>query len=108
MAHKRPNSKQILRLYSYENLGRKSKKSCQKSAWVHPRTNLRQFSVDNSPSTILRRQFSVDNSPPTIHRRKIHRGKIHRRKIHRRKIHRRKIHRRKIRRRKIRRRKIVG
>ena len=34
------------------------------------------------------RQFSVDNSPSTIRRRKIHRRKIHRRKIHRRKIHR--------------------
>ena len=29
-------------------------------------------------TTILRRQFTVDNSPSTIHRRKIHRREIHR------------------------------
>ena len=57
-------------------------------------------------TTILCRQFSVDNSPPTILRRKILRRKIHRRRIHRRRIHRRRIHRRKIHRHKIHRRKI--
>ena len=44
------------------------------------------LSSDLGIPTIHRRQFSVDNSPSTIHRRKIHRRKIRRRKIRLRKI----------------------